>query len=259
MTMKHKNKYFLVFITVLALFALLAVNSQIAYQDTELDTKLIAIDKPTIRGVYIPIENALAYTPLNYDFDDKLNYRIKAVGDDIVLKMKFDYIGMARTSRYYTNTITFEARLARNKETHFWPSPLLRRIKIRGAGSLLIKKIPLNAGPPETRTYKPSTYDFAQAENVSAIKQMEYRELGCSTELGDLWWMRNQDHTNLAITIKNSGFLTSPNSSFVYANSSSGKVYLRVPKSYKNKINFSFKKIGSFTKITGGLGHDRLN
>jgi len=206
-----------------------------------------------IANCFLLTENTQAYTHLNYDFDDKLNYRIRAVGDDIVLKMKFDYVGMARTSRYYTNTITFEARLVRNKETHFWPSPLLQHIKIRGNDSLLIKKIPLDADTPETRTYKPSTYSFAQTE------KWEFRELGCSAELGELWWMHNQDYANLQLSVKNTGFLTSPNNSFVYNVTSSGKVNLMVPKNYKTKINFSFKKIGSFTKITGGLGHDKLN
>jgi len=233
-------------------FGLLGLNSQRIDYDAEFDSKLFPIDKPTAQGVCVPIEDAGAYVPLNYKFDDKFNYLIKATDSHINFTIKFAYTGMSRTHKNYTNSLTYEALLPHNTETYFWPSPVLQTLKVKGTGFLIIKKIPPGADIPQARIYKPSTYRIKQEDS------WEYRDMGYSIKVGDLFWIRNQESKQFTIGWAHdggsAGFAVWAHASGVYGKTqfggAGGKMRLLIPKNYKSKIKVSLKKVGSFKNIS---------
>jgi len=239
----------LVIVVCLVGFGLLGLNSQRIDYDAKFDSKLFPIDKPTALGVCIPVEDAEAYVPLNYKFDDKFNYRIKAVGSHINFNMKFAFIGIPRTYWDYTTALTYEGLLANNMETHFWPSPLLQRIKVKGLGFLMIKKVPLNADTPETRTYKPNKNPYEKED------RWESRDMAYSAEPGDLFWIRNREHTRFTIVFDRakggSAYTIWPRFSGVFRSpTATRKVSLLIPMNFKSNIDVSLKNIGSFKNIS---------
>jgi len=239
----------LVIVVCLVGFGLVGLNSQRTGYDAEFDSKLIPIDKPTALGVCIPIKDARAYTPLNYNFDEKLNYRIKAVGGNVHFKVVF-----ARALAYRTADWSSELILMNNTETHFWPWRL-KSIKVMGPGSLLV--VPLGGQDkeiPEARVYKATNYT-KKIPSWSERQHLTSRSMRFSTQLGDLWMVRNRENIDLTFLWQERCLNNLPARRAILEVIflCPGNVDIMVPKRWGNRpVDVTARFIGNFVLVANG-------
>lgn len=247
--MRTSRVILLVIIVSLVGFGLLGLNSQKVGYDAEFDTKLIPIDKPKIGGVLIPIQNSKQYLPLNYIFDDKSDYWLKATAGEIFFKMSFT----SKIQRGERRTSFLETVLTREMETYFWPSPLLENILVKGTATLIVKKLPPDIKREETQTYKPLLTPDLFIINSQITHEKEARFTQFTVQPGDIWWRHNEENTTFQIIDGRWVGLVYSHSSIVALNyDGPHRAFLVVPKGFKEKINFKAKKIGNFILFAVG-------